>query len=154
MFAGSALGVKGALIGTGVGAVGGALLALAAEAYAGANEPSAPLYGAAIGGVMGALPGAGGRAVAIRSTIGFFGGAVIGGVVGAIARPRDIDFAEEDAVLLGAGFFGLIGYGVGTLVSYTVSKWQEVPLDRLRVSLAPQRDGRLGLGLSVSFWRP
>ncbi|UCG87558.1 MAG: hypothetical protein JSW71_03150, partial [Gemmatimonadota bacterium] len=30
--------------------VGGALLALAAEAYAGANEPSAPLYGAAIGG--------------------------------------------------------------------------------------------------------
>ncbi len=30
-------------------------------------------------------------------------------------------------------------------------RWQEVPLDRLRVSVAPQRDGRFGLGLSVRF---
>ena len=29
--------------------------------------------------------------------------------------------------------------------------WEAVPLERLRVSLAPQRDGRFALGFSVSF---
>ena len=49
--------------------------------------------------------------------------------------------------------FGLVGAAIGTLVGTLVSleRWEEVPLDRLRVSFAPQRDGRFALGLSVRF---
>ena len=44
---------------------------------------------------------------------------------------------------------GLLGLLVGYLIK--TDRWEEVPLDRLRVSLVPQRDGRLGLGGSVRF---
>ncbi len=30
-------------------------------------------------------------------------------------------------------------------------RWEEVPLDQLRVSFAPERDGRFAFGLSVAF---
>jgi hypothetical protein len=40
---------------------------------------------------------------------------------------------------------GIIGAFIKT------DRWEEVPLDRLRVSFAPQRDGRFALGLSVAF---
>ena len=54
-----------------------------------------------------------------------------------------------------AGFFvgGAAGSLVGTLVGLLIrsDRWEEVPLDALRVSVAPQRDGRFGLGLSVRF---
>ena len=54
-------------------------------------------------------------------------------------------------VLGGVGALGggLIGLGVGALIK--TERWEEVPLDRLRVSFAPQRAGRFGLGLSVRF---
>ena len=42
----------------------------------------------------------------------------------------------------------------GDLVrSYLIKtdRWEAVPLDRLRVGLAPQRDGRLMLGFSAGF---
>ena len=51
------------------------------------------------------------------------------------------------AVLGGAGL--VIGAGVGAAVKS--DRWEEVPLDQLRVSFAPQRNGRFGLGLSVQF---
>jgi hypothetical protein len=35
--------------------------------------------------------------------------------------------------------------------SIKTDRWREVPLDRLRVGFAPQRDGRFGLGASVRF---
>ena len=35
--------------------------------------------------------------------------------------------------------------------STKTDRWREVPLDRVRVSLGPQRDGRFGLGASVRF---
>jgi len=38
---------------------------------------------------------------------------------------------------------------VGALIK--TERWERVPLDGLRVRLAPQRDGRLGIGLSVAF---
>jgi hypothetical protein len=49
--------------------------------------------------------------------------------------------------VLGIGV-GLIGAGIGALLGG--ERWEEVPLDRLRVSFAPRRDG-FALGLSVSF---
>ncbi len=41
------------------------------------------------------------------------------------------------------------GLAVGAVIM--TDRWQEVPLDRLRVNLGPQRDGRFGLGLLVRF---
>ncbi len=51
------------------------------------------------------------------------------------------------------GLFGGIGAGLGGLVGlvFRSDRWEEVSLDRLRVSFAPQRDGRFALGASVSF---
>jgi hypothetical protein len=45
------------------------------------------------------------------------------------------------------------GAAVGLVVgAFTkTDRWEEVPLDRLRVSIVPQRDGRFALGVSVSF---
>ena len=44
---------------------------------------------------------------------------------------------------------GLLGLLVGYLIK--TDRWEEVPLERLRVSLAPQRDGGFALGFSVRF---
>ena len=48
---------------------------------------------------------------------------------------------------------GLLGAGVGALIgaSEKTDRWEEVPVDRLRVSFAPQPDGRFAFGLSVAF---
>ena len=57
------------------------------------------------------------------------------------------------AVLAGAGIGGatgaLLGAGIGALIK--TDKWEEVPLDRLQLSMVPLRDGRFALGLSVEF---
>ena len=44
---------------------------------------------------------------------------------------------------------GIVGAGVGALIR--TDRWEEVPLDRLRVSIVPQRGGRLGFGVSIAF---
>jgi len=51
------------------------------------------------------------------------------------------------------GLLGGISAGLGGLVGlvFRWDRWEEVSLDRLRVSFVPQRDGRFGLGLSVKF---
>ncbi len=41
---------------------------------------------------------------------------------------------------------GIIGYFVKT------ERWEEVPLERLRVSLTPRGDGQVALAFSVNFW--
>ena len=48
-----------------------------------------------------------------------------------------------------SGFGGVVGLLGGALIKS--ERWEEVPLDRLRVNLGPQRDGRWGLGASVRF---
>ena len=53
------------------------------------------------------------------------------------------------ATVGGAVVGTLIGLVVGAV--FTTYRWEEVPLDQLRVSVGPQRDGRFGLGLSVRF---
>jgi len=40
---------------------------------------------------------------------------------------------------------GIVGYFIKT------DRWEEIPLERLRVSLTPQRDGGFALGFSVRF---
>ena len=85
----------------------------------------------------------------VGSVIGFVGGAVIGGVIGVVARPEGIDLAEADAALFGAGLVGLVGYGIGTAVGFSVSKWQ-ASRARLRANLMARRGG-FDLGLSIEF---
>ena len=45
------------------------------------------------------------------------------------------------------------GAGIGALVGWLIKtdRWEEVPLNQLRVSVVPQRDGRFALGFSVAF---
>ena len=56
-------------------------------------------------------------------------------------------FVPASAVAVGlAG--GLVGAAVG---AFKRDRWEEVPLERLSVSLTPQRDGGFALGFSVRF---
>jgi hypothetical protein len=88
-------------------------------------------YGALVLGSIGAIAGA----------VGCSGGSGIG-----------CSSAVDGAVVLG-GLSASVGGLFGALFGLASSgeRWEEVPLDRLRVSFAPQRDGRFALGLSVSF---
>ena len=113
---------------------------MGAEAFADANEPMAPVYGAVAGGLMGALAGAGGKTAALWSGVGFFGGALVGGAIGAVVHPAG-DFSEKDAVLLGAGALGLAGYGIGTAIGFSRTRWMEVPARILRITVLPRPDG-------------
>ena len=84
--------------------------------------------------------------------IGFLAGAIPGYIFG-LVYCRDFGDCGAEVKWGWAGFFGaggaLVGVGIGAL--HRADKWQQVPLDRLRVSVVPQRDGRFGLGLSVRF---
>ncbi len=55
------------------------------------------------------------------------------------------DWFAMGAVIL----FPAIGAITGALVK--TDRWEELPLDQLRVSFVPQRDGRFAFGLSVAF---
>ena len=92
-------------------------------------------------------------------------GVVVGGVVGWAVANAAVDDCRETEILafdcigedlkplLGV----LIGAGVGVLAGRLIGgaiksdRWQAVPLDNLRMSFVPQRDGRFTLGMSVSF---
>lgn len=83
--------------------------------------------------------------------LGFLGGAAIGTAIGAaVADPGD----EFEAVIIvictavGAGGGALIGALVGFIAK--TDKWEKVPLDRVRVSGVPQRDG-FGIRARITF---
>ena len=92
-------------------------------------------------------------------------GALIGGIVGGafglvgsvgyVADGCTFGCDGQEAAIFASGiaFFGIgagiIGAGIGALIK--TDRWEEVPLDRLRVNVVPQKDGRFALGLSVSF---
>lgn len=59
----------------------------------------------------------------------------------------------RDFTLLATGLVGAAGGIVGVIIGYGIKtdRWEEVPLDQLRVSLASQRDGGLAIGFSVGF---
>ena len=85
--------------------------------------------------------------------LGFLGGVGVGVVVGLAVDASDDDMSRLQLVGLGAGFFGACGAVVGLLTGamITSERWEEVSLDRLRPSFAPQRDGGWRIGLSVAF---
>ena len=57
-------------------------------------------------------------------------------------------FVPFSAVVVGLPG-GLVGAAVGILIK--TDRWEEIPLERLHVNLAPQRDGGFALGFSVRF---
>ena len=90
-----------------------------------------------------------GAGAGIGGVIGAVSGAVVGAASCADAFLADpAQCALAGGLVVGAGG-ALLGAVVGALGK--TDRWEEVPLDRLRVSFAPQRDGRFGLRLSVGF---
>ncbi len=95
--------------------------------------------------------------------IGFLLGGVVGAVIGYASYEECVpqgwfscigpNFGPGLVALVGGLVGGLGGGSVGAVIGTAIEtdRWQEVPLDRLRVSLGPQRDGRLGLGASARF---
>ncbi len=97
------------------------------------------------------------------SVIGLLVGGVVGAIIGYASYeecvPRGFSFScigavDPELYALGGGIIGgLVGGGVGALIGASIrtDRWQEMPLDHVRVSVGPQRDARFGLGLSVRF---
>jgi len=85
--------------------------------------------------------------------IGFVAGAATGAAIGAMVYYDETSTTRSQLVVSGAAFFGACGAVVGVLAGAMITKerWERVSLDHLPVSLAPQRDGSLALGLSVRY---
>ncbi|MDH3457542.1 MAG: hypothetical protein OER90_11955 [Gemmatimonadota bacterium] len=88
--------------------------------------------------------------------IGSVAGVVVGAVLGVVASTGSgetlcywgtVECGASGAAAFGV-FGGLVGLGIGALSK--TERWEEVPLDRLRVSIVPQRDG-FGIGASIAF---
>ena len=80
---------------------------------------------------------------------------VMGTVIGCIGENCEWD---DDGVPVDVGppfpfRIGLAGGVVGGIAGYFIKteRWEEVTLERLRVSLTPQRDGGFALGFSIRF---
>jgi hypothetical protein len=86
---------------------------------------------------------------------GLVGGALAGGVLGLASGddpPGWFSMTAGEKAGLGAVAFGALG-GIGGLVIGALTKsdkWEQVPLDRLRVSVVPTQRG-FGLGASIAF---
>ncbi len=92
-------------------------------------------------------------------------GVLIGTSLGAIASVAwiadDCEFidtsgcgSDETVVMIGGTVvLAVVGSGIGAGIGALTKtdKWDQVPLDRLRVSVVPQRGGRFGFGVSVAF---
>ena len=96
----------------------------------------------------------------LGAVIGFLTGALSGAVIGfslgddpPFLSGKPFPFSAENKAaigfLLGGGGGAIIGWQIGKAVHG--EQWEEVPLERLQVSLVPQRDGRFALGFSVRF---
>jgi hypothetical protein len=84
--------------------------------------------------------------------VGFGAGAGLGALVGATVDCENGFGNEETCVGLGAAGGAVVGLLVGTTAGLLIKsdRWEEVPLDRLRVSFAPH-DGELVLGISLAL---
>jgi hypothetical protein len=82
---------------------------------------------------------------------GFLTGAVVGGVVGAIEGDGAMVSTEGAVAVWGVGI-GAVGAVVGAITGAFIKtdRWEEVPLDRFRLSLAPKWDG-FAVGLRIAF---
>jgi hypothetical protein len=91
-----------------------------------------------------------GRRRALGAGVGFAAGAVLGATVGAVAY-SGTDTPRETVAVGSAAFGGVVSALLGLLIGGMIDRWEEVPLDRLRPSVAAQHDGRLGLAVSIAF---
>jgi hypothetical protein len=82
--------------------------------------------------------------------LGGAGGAVL--VYAACQIAETQDECATDAVLgglVGGAVLGGVGFAIGSAVKG--ARWEEVPIDQLRVGVVRQRNGRLGLAVSASI---
>ncbi len=129
------------------------LLAGAGAGYIGAlaTDDLHPLaygaIGAGIGGLDGFLIGASGK----HATYGFLSGAVIGLVIGAAARSGDI--STGGSALGGAAILGEIGMITGGIARIVLDadRWEQVPLERVRMGVLPQSEKGIALSASLAF---
>ena len=169
----------GAVVGAVFGLIGDANAAgvTLLPAPGGASDPDSPCFRnscALFGAVLGATAGAvvpvalwverrGVNPILVRGTAGLLLGAVTGVGLGLFAENRDasaIQRGEEptsncdetDCVLFGTVAVGVLGAAVGVVWGIVRSrKRASAQSDRMPLSVVMQRDGRLGLGLSVRF---
>jgi hypothetical protein len=113
-------------------------------------------------GVVTRLDISGGRKSSLGkgALYGLVGGAAVGGVLGYVScnastSPASCFESQEGAGIAvvygiagGAAVGALLGMGIGALIES--ERWEEVPLDRVRLTLGP-RDGGVGLGTRLSF---
>ena len=78
--------------------------------------------------------------------------------LGTVVYCKTVEFSgcvpyDSDLTLAFAFIFGALGGVAGGITGYFIKTdlWEEVPLERLRLSLAPQREGGFALGVSVRF---
>jgi hypothetical protein len=84
----------------------------------------------------------------IGGLIGMGAGAQMGEAFCGSSEDEECIGARLSGGLIGIVALGAIGAAVGS--SIKVDRWEEVPLDQLRVGLVRQRNGRLGLAVSLS----
>ena len=103
-----------------------------------------------------------GRGAIVGAVIGVPLGVVIGLATYEECVVQEVNFIftnctfalrQEEAAVGGAILGGVRGALLGAILGGTIKteRWVRVPLDRLRVGIAPQRDGGFALGLSVTF---
>ena len=132
--------------GAAIGALVGGGLGAAAEL-----GPAGIAFGAGVGALLGT-----GSSARKGAGIGLLIGAATGAVIGFASGddgPGWFSFTAEEKAALGAVGLGGLGAVIGLIAGAASSgeRWEEVPLNRLRVSFGPQRDGRFGFGASVRF---
>ena len=86
------------------------------------------------------------RFVGKGSAIGFLGGAVVGWFL----PSGNLEEDEYGGGPIGAAILGGAGLVIGAIVGgIGYEQWEEMPLDRIRIGISPQRQG--GMMLSTSF---
>ena len=89
----------------------------------------------------------------VGAAIGFPAGALLTVAYCKAVDKTGCELFDDDLTPFLALVFGALGGVVGGIVGHNIKtdRWEEVPLERLRVSLTPQPDGRFALGFSVGF---
>jgi hypothetical protein len=92
------------------------------------------------------------RGMRMGLAIGGGGGALLGAIATPSECPMGPDPCKAYGTAVGAIVGGMVGLVVGGVASAFIQtdRWEEVPLDRLRVSLAPKRDG-FAFGIRFAF---
>jgi hypothetical protein len=93
----------------------------------------------------------------VGAVIGFLVGGAAGAAIGYASYSCEgwscLGYGPWPSAGVGLAIGGVGGLVAGALIGSAIKtdRWEEVPLDRVRVSLGPQRDGRFGFGASVRF---